>query len=266
MRTPPTIFKHVSDLNEIIFAHRNKQYGAYELRKHYNDRLLKAFLITISSVLLLLLISFALHRNPPQDKGDSFLLSPDSVRSFRIEEVKVHEPTSHTQTEQAPPVIVNDTAAEHKEKIDSTKVSSSGSSSSSSNDSISKNAASGGKGIAVDTVASVKKAEPDFRLIAEVMPSFPGGEKAFSKYIQRHFNCVGSSISGEKSDRKIILRFVVMNDGSILNVEVLHNDAGADCANQAKNILLNCPKWSPGLQNNQPVNVQLVLPITIMRE
>src|SRR5207249_1640255 len=84
MRTLPTGFKQVSDLNEIIFAHRNKLYGAYELRKHYNDRLLKAFVITTSSLLLLLLISFAMQRKPPEIPVNPLPPDPGTLKTFTI--------------------------------------------------------------------------------------------------------------------------------------------------------------------------------------
>ena len=44
-----------ADILDIIFDGKNKQYGAYDLRKTYNSRLKNAVIITISLVLLALL-------------------------------------------------------------------------------------------------------------------------------------------------------------------------------------------------------------------
>jgi len=41
-----------ADILDIIFDGKNKQYGAYDLRKTYNSRLKNAVIITISLVLL----------------------------------------------------------------------------------------------------------------------------------------------------------------------------------------------------------------------
>jgi len=266
MRTLPTNFNRVSDLTEIIFANRNKSYGAYELRKHYNDRLLKAFLGTIALLLLLLLISFAMHRKPTQVKGDHFRGDPGVLKTFTFKDKGFQQPRSHpkpTRTDQPPTVIVNDTASEHKEKPDTTTTEAPGNNSSLNNDSGSPGDNTEGTGIAVDTFSQARNTEPSYRMFSEVMPSFPGGDKAFSRYIQRHFDCSGENISGEG---KIILRFIVMKDGSITIFDVKSNNVAVDCVNAAKNLLLNCPKWNPGLQNNQPVNVMLVLPISIQKE
>src|SRR6476646_6282058 len=44
-----------ADILDLIFEDRNKDYGAYDLRKTYNKRILKALIITASVALLALL-------------------------------------------------------------------------------------------------------------------------------------------------------------------------------------------------------------------
>ena len=44
-----------ADILDLIFEDRNKEYGAYDLRKTYNKRILKALIITASVALLALL-------------------------------------------------------------------------------------------------------------------------------------------------------------------------------------------------------------------
>ena len=57
-----------------------------------------------------------------------------------------------------------------------------------------------------------------------------------------------------------------MKDGSIRDITVLQETVSIDCVEQAKQILLNGPKWIPGLQNDKPVNVMVVQPITIVMQ
>jgi protein TonB len=47
-----------SDILDLVFEHRNKSYGAYELRKTYNKRITAALLITAGVALLIFLASF----------------------------------------------------------------------------------------------------------------------------------------------------------------------------------------------------------------
>ena len=50
-----------TDLLDLIFEGRNKDYGAYELRKQYNRRLTKALVITFGGLLLIFLTSFLVN-------------------------------------------------------------------------------------------------------------------------------------------------------------------------------------------------------------
>ena len=47
-----------ADILDIVFEGRNKEYGAYDLRKTYNKRVKRALIITASTAALILLISF----------------------------------------------------------------------------------------------------------------------------------------------------------------------------------------------------------------
>ena len=47
-----------ADILDLVFEDRNKEYGAYQLRKTYNGRIIKALVITASVALLALLGSF----------------------------------------------------------------------------------------------------------------------------------------------------------------------------------------------------------------
>ena len=47
-----------ADILDIIFDNRNKNYGAYSLRKFYNNRLYKALGLTFSLATVLIIFSF----------------------------------------------------------------------------------------------------------------------------------------------------------------------------------------------------------------
>lgn len=59
------------------------------------------------------------------------------------------------------------------------------------------------------------------------------------------------------------VRFIVHTDGSISNIETL-NDPGYDLAKGVRDIMMNSPKWNPGLQNGKPVNSYHTQPITFV--
>lgn len=65
-----------ADMLDILFEHRNKIYGAYALRKNYNNRLLTALAVALSVVMSPILFSFIQNTN--QGKS-SIIRSADPV-------------------------------------------------------------------------------------------------------------------------------------------------------------------------------------------
>ena len=101
--------------------------------------------------------------------------------------------------------------------------------------------------------------EPKIFISVQEYPSFPGGDLAFLKYIK-------DNLTYPKDAReigltgKVYVRFIVWKDGSIRNVEILRG-IGDPCDEAALKVIQNMPRWNPGKQRTEPVNVQMVLPV-----
>ncbi|MEX0968378.1 MAG: energy transducer TonB [Bacteroidia bacterium] len=93
----------------------------------------------------------------------------------------------------------------------------------------------------------------------EQAPSFPGGEAKLYEYINK--NLKYPTMEKENNIQgTAVLTFVVERDGSISNIKVLKGvSQGID--EEAKRVVRNMPRWTPGEQRNRPVRVQFVLPI-----
>ena len=65
----------------------------------------------------------------------------------------------------------------------------------------------------------------------------------------------------DKIQGTVFVRFVVSADGSITHVELLKG-IHRDCDQEAMRVIQMLPGWNPGFQNNVPVAVRMVLPIT----
>lgn len=74
-----------ADLLDIIFEGRNKEYGAYYLRKTYNERVKRALIITASIAGAILLISFL--NQTLGDRGDSKV----KINEMTLQDVKQEE-------------------------------------------------------------------------------------------------------------------------------------------------------------------------------
>jgi TonB family protein len=93
----------------------------------------------------------------------------------------------------------------------------------------------------------------------EEVPSFPGGEAGFNKFIGR--NTRYPAIARENNIQgRVIVSFVVEKDGSLVDVKVLRG-IGGGCDEEAVRVISLSPKWKPGLINGKPVRVQYSTPI-----
>ncbi|MGY4536003.1 TonB family protein [Mucilaginibacter sp. UYNi724] len=91
------------------------------------------------------------------------------------------------------------------------------------------------------------------------VPEFPGGVAAFSKWF-------GMSVRYPKNARenniqgRVILAFVVQEDGSLANIRVLRG-VSADIDQEALRIMGTSPAWTPGKIKGEPVKVTYTVPI-----
>src|SRR5215510_7699030 len=123
-----------ADILDLVFEDRNKDYGAYELRKTYNRRVLKALLITASVALLALLGSFIASQI---DTGPGKV----NIKEVTIQEIKQDEdkpepppppppkppdPPKIEMTKFTPPKIVKDEEVQEpppvQEELKETKI------------------------------------------------------------------------------------------------------------------------------------------------
>ena len=115
-----------ADILDLIFEDRNKEYGAYDLRKTYNKRILKALIITASVALLALLGS--LLAKAFTSKNSNVVQHEITLQEIKEEEKKPDippppppKPPPPPQVEMAkftPPKIVKDEEVKEDEKIE----------------------------------------------------------------------------------------------------------------------------------------------------
>lgn len=110
----------------------------------------------------------------------------------------------------------------------------------------------------VSDKAKDKSGKEVFTMV-EVPPQFPGGEEARVDYM------VHAIKYPEEARKKgvqgtVYISFVIEEDGSITNAEVLRG-IGGGCDEEALRVIREMPKWTPGKQKGKPVRVQFNMPI-----
>ncbi|OWY20425.1 energy transducer TonB [Sphingobacteriales bacterium UPWRP_1] len=103
--------------------------------------------------------------------------------------------------------------------------------------------------------------EPEIFLIVEEMPEYPGGQTELFKYLANntHYPPMARENGIEGT---VYVGFVVMEDGSISNVQVKRGlpGGGAGCDEEALRVVKQMPKWKAGKQRGKNVRVAYTLP------
>jgi TonB family protein len=113
-----------------------------------------------------------------------------------------------------------------------------------------------------EVAAKLNNEEEQIFMIAENMPEFPGGEESLRKFITNSVVypeiAINNGIQG-----KVYVTFVVTKNGSIANAKIAR---GVDPAldKEALRVVNSLPKWKPGKQRGQDVNVSYTVPINFM--
>ena len=96
--------------------------------------------------------------------------------------------------------------------------------------------------------------------IAEIMPSFPGGNSRFNEFISKNLKYPRRALKAN-IEGKVIVSFVIAENGEVSDVEVLKG-LGFDCDEEAVRVLQSSPNWIPGQQMGRNVKVRIMLPLT----
>ena len=263
---------------DMVFADKNKAYGAYQLRKGTAGRNIKALIILLITALLI--GGFLAYKVIQQQKDaerqaymEQMELSKLKEQAKRekkeqpkieakVEPKKVVEQVRETQKYTAP-VIKKDELVNDENQLKQAE-------------DLDKDVAVGAKdqegvkdrtveAIRNDIAVNVPKEEPKQEVaqkvfdVVEQMPMFPGGPAALKEYLAKNVKypipAQENGISG-----RVVISFVVETDGSITQVQVAKPvDPLLD--KEAARVVSSMPKWVPGQQNGQKVRVKYNVPV-----
>ena len=262
-----------SNLLDIIFDGKNKQYGAYDLRKTYNDRLGKGLLLTASFALVI----FAGAAFANKDTA----VTPDTWSVHDTELAKVHEkpvplPPLPPPIKITPvvnqlifviPKIVIDTDVAKDMAIAELTEDMAISSVTIKSDIQSLIGYKPIEEVQTKVFESPKARGEDttFRTV-EIDAEFPGGNSEWARYLQKYLNAnVPIDNNASAGTYQVIVEFIVSKDGALSDVhaETRH---GYGMEEEAIKIIKRGPKWKPALQNGHNVNAYRRQAITFVVE
>lgn len=253
--------------NELVFADRNKNYGAYQLRKNYNRVYSMALLITVAAFI----IGFGIPKlitvlsTPPEvvaNDNTQVDLTPPPVDENEPEPPPPPPPPPPPVQEMVrfiPPVVVDEPIPEDEipppqEKLAETQA---GTTTQEGTGDLDIPTDLGGDGD--KPIEPAKPVEPF--LAVEEMPEFTGGEAAMMKFIQENTKYPEQAIAGGV-EGSVRVKFTVTATGEIKDAKIISKDRlGSGCEEEAIRVIMSMPRWKPGRQNGQAVPVYFNLPV-----
>jgi len=250
--------KNVPSFDDLVFENRNKEYGAYSIRKKYNRTVIWAIIVGV------VIISTAVIT--------PYVMATVSQKRLQKEERVVEaqmENLDQPDQQIAPPPPPPPPPAEAQQQVkytapvvvDSVEVKDQGAvlNMEEAQESMQDEAVVEVVEQETEEVEEEVKEEEVF-LIVEEMPSFgTGGANEFRKYIAENLRY--PEVAAENGIQgRVFVQFVVEADGRLTNVKVLRGvDPSLD--KEAMRVVESSPKWNAGKQRGKPVRVSFTFPI-----
>jgi protein TonB len=244
--------------DDIVFESRNKEYGAYSLRKKYSRNVILSLLIGIIIMATAIITPYL----------NAKALENRTKRAERMVELKMENldqpnetvvppppppPPPQDVVQQAkyvPPVVVDSVKPEEQVQLmtaDEAQIEV-------KNEEV------------VEVIEQTKEevqeaeAEPEPFVVVEEMPMFPGGESALLDYIGK--NTVYPEVAKENNIQgRVVIRFCVTSKGGVSQVSVLKG-VDPELDTEAIRVVNTLPAFKPGKQGGKPVPVWYMVPIT----
>ncbi|HEY3405771.1 MAG TPA: TonB family protein, partial [Ohtaekwangia sp.] len=109
------------------------------------------------------------------------------------------------------------------------------------------------------STTTLLSANPDVVLKPDVMPQYPGGLEAMTKFVGKHMTYPKEALK-EKTQGTVYVAFIVKADGAVSEIKTIKGISAA-CDAEAERVVSLMPNWTPGQLDGKNVAVQFVLPI-----
>lgn len=252
---------------ELVFQGKNKQYGAYQMRKgsdkRHNRSLIVVCVFTVLALILPKLIEMVKPKEQisvvdvttladlkePEKKKD------DIKKPIEVEPIKEQLKNS---IKFVPPVIKKDEDVKEKDEIKQMDQLTESKLTISTID-ITNGSDNGKLAEDVQTITEQPKEVEKIFETVEQNPQFPGGESELTAFLSKSIKYPPSALEN-KIEGRVIVQFVVGKDGKVSKVEIVRS-VDKDLDNEAIRVVKTLPNFIPGKNNGVAVSCKFTLPV-----
>lgn len=245
---------------DLVFDGRNKEFGAYALRKMYDQVVVKSFIIAVIALILVFTTQYwgQLFEEDAVEEVVAVktikyteLAPPPMIEKIPPPKMNLPPPVK-TVVKYLPPKVTEQEVLEEEEMptVDEIKENVTGSA----------NVEGTGEVVLDETpvVTGDDFDENKVFSIVEESPAFEGGLEAMYGFINKNMKYPRTA-QRMGVEGTVYVSFVVSNTGKITNVKVAKG-IGGGCDEEAMRVVGLMPEWKPGKQNGKSVNTSFMLP------
>lgn len=256
---------HQQSMDDIIFEHRNKNYGAYLLRTAYSSTLLKSLFTSMTLALAIALCCYAISKKAFEIKTPLIISEQNPVHTTPVDlrpkspEQKTESSTSNPKNKPAQAaLIIRDSLVFNK---DTTQSLTQRTEQKNDQEGLLEDGRlekkDGGKS---ETTGAGTKSDTLVEWVADEYPEFEGGMAALNRWIASRLRYPEEAIDHTKQG-KVHVKFIVDEQGQV-QFPVAMNKLGYGLEEEALRVVAGIPKFkSPAKIKGQAVKCYFVLPI-----
>jgi len=252
-----------ADILDIIFEGRNKDYGAYDLRKSYNRRLIKS-LISTALILVLLFIGYFLSGMTPRTEKKAMNVTDTDLSSLKQQKPDVPEPTppkpkmpEKIEIKQfTPPKLVKEDVPQDEKppeqtELEDTRIGTVNQAGLKDDGITAPPVTDDGKGV----VEAPKKVDDDADKIftkVEIESSYPGGDGAWARFLNKNLHYPDEALNNN-IEGTVMVQFVVDQEGNVSDVQAVGGPTEGGLREEAIRVIKKSGKWTAAVQNGRKV-------------
>lgn len=269
---------------DLVFANKNQEFGAYQLRKTSDRRHNLAVLFTLAGLIVICALIYAFNVYSDyraeqealalQEQREKMMAAalaqeqqeeaPEEPEEQKFEQPKVEVPEEVLATVQVTQIAIVDADKVKNEVMDMD---------SQKEDNTARGVVTqegsddADKFKAVQEQVVVKEPEPEAKpkeeeifVAVEQMAEFPGGTAALMKWLSNNLRYPEAAQQNDIQGR-VTVKFVVEKDGRVSN-PTIYKGVDKDLDREALRVVSKMPKWQPGKNNGVPVRSYFNLPVT----
>jgi periplasmic protein TonB len=260
------------DMLDIIFADRNRAYGAYQLRRSYPKYMGRALAYGMGLIILFFLFPYIMPKVSGvliEDKPIEVVFDHGPPPDIDPNNPPPPPPPPTRSTIQfVPPIVKKDDDVAEKdpptvEEVIETKADV-GKETKKGTDDAPPSDINNPSELIVEAPSRPVEEKTYEMFDIQKPPSFPGGEAELLKFLAE--NIKYPPLARENNIQgSVVLSFVIGKKGEVTDVAIV-KDIGGGCGKEAVRVVQNMPKWSPGEAAGNPVKVRFMLPVRFKLE